>query len=151
LASLNKKLNAGATLTSLRNDFARLEKSIAEKEATVATLKNELVFFNDLYNKGAACFAFGELNQANLALLAEHEVTAENYHRIQNVIDENNRKIAEIESALPQLRCELRDTVDTLDTLERVMGKTFVQGLVDEHKPRLQADFVPNGLRVAKL
>jgi hypothetical protein len=149
LVSLNRKINDGISLESLRDDFARLERVIAAKEEAVATLKNELVFFNSLYNKGVACFAFGEKNQADLTTLAEEGVTAENYHRIQNVIAANESEIARIESALSGLRSELHDTVDTLDTLEKVMGKTFVQGLVDEHKPRLQADFVPNGLRVA--
>ena len=44
---------------------------------------------------------------------------------------------------------ELRDTVDTLDTLEKVMGGTYVQGLVDEEKQRAQSVYIKNGLKYA--
>ena len=42
LADLNRKINQGMTLTSLRNDFAGLEKSVFEKADKIAVLKSEL-------------------------------------------------------------------------------------------------------------
>jgi hypothetical protein len=92
------------------------------------------------------CFKYGSLDERDLAVLAENGVTAENHHRILNAVNGNIAEIAELESALPDLRRELRETVDTLDALEKVMGATWVQSLIDEEKSRTQSDYVPNGV-----
>jgi hypothetical protein len=146
LADLNRRINSGLTNESLREDFARLEKSVADQEGQIELLKSELVIFRDLYSRAQRCFKYHSTDERDLAVLAENGVTAENYHRITKVIAANENEIAEIESLLPRLRRELHDTVDTLDTLEKVMGGTLVQSLIDEEKRRSQADFIPNGL-----
>ncbi|MDR2558310.1 MAG: hypothetical protein LBC86_02015, partial [Oscillospiraceae bacterium] len=89
LASLNKRINAGETLASLQNEFARLEKSVAEKETQIATLKKELALFTDLYIKGERCFKFYGEDEKDLAHLAEYKVTPENYQRIVGLITTN--------------------------------------------------------------
>jgi hypothetical protein len=158
LSDLNRKINSGMTLTSLRNDFVALEKSVADKIEQIATLKTELVAFRDLYARGERCFAKQELRSGGLCptagslttkfmggdgndlrILAENEITAENYHRITKVISANEREIAELEQSLPDLRSQLKDTADTLAVMERVSGATFVQGLIDEEKNRSQS------------
>ena len=149
LASLNRKINEGVTLQSLRNDFARLEKSVADKESKIAELKLELDFYRDLYNKAERCFKFYGTGENDLAFLAEHKVTAENYGWIPQLFTANENEIAELEDSLSSSRQELRDTVDTLDTLEKVMGGTYVQGLVDEEKQRAQSAYIRNGLKYA--
>ena len=149
LADLNRKINQGMTLTSLRNDFAGLEKSVSEKADKIAVLKSELATFSDLYNRGERCFKFMGEDNSDLRVLAENEVTAENYHRIKKVIAENENEIAELERLLPDERSRLKDTADTLAVMEKVMGATFVQGLIDDEKNRTQSEFVPNGLRRA--
>jgi len=149
LADLNRKINSGVTLTSLRNEFAGLEKSVSEKESQLATLKTELVLFRDLYNRGERCFKFMSGDGNDLRILAEHEVTAENYHRIAKVITANENEIAELEQVLPDERNRLKDTADTLAVMERVAGATYVQGLIDDEKNRSQSKWVQNGLKRA--
>jgi hypothetical protein len=146
LADLNRKINNGMTAESLRCEFTRLEKSVSDSENQIATLKTELDFFRDLHRRGERCFKYGSLGERDLEVLAKEGVIAENYHRILNAVNGNLSEIAELESALPRLRNNLRDTVDTLDTLEKVMGATWVQSLIDEEKRRSQSDFVPNGV-----
>jgi len=106
LAALNKKLNEGVTLTSLRNEAARLEQSVAELEDTLERFK-------------------ARANPDEWA-------------------------VAEIEKGLEEDRVKLCDTVALLDTLEKVMGKTLVQGLINEQRRRAQSDFIPNGLMSAE-
>jgi len=47
LASLNKKINDGVTLQSLRRDFARLEKSVEDLEGTLARAKSHDSHYDD--------------------------------------------------------------------------------------------------------
>jgi hypothetical protein len=149
LSELNRRINSGMTLTSLRNDFTALEKSVSEKEEQVTTLKTELDLFRDLYSRGERCFKFMGGDGNDLRILSENEIAAENYHRITKVIAANEREIAELEKSLPDERSRLKDTVDTLAVMERVAGATFVQGLIDEEKNRTQAEYVLNGSRRA--
>ena len=149
LASLNRKINEGVTLGSLRNDFVRLEKSVADKDSKIAELKSELDFYRDLYSKAERCFKFYGEDESDLAFLAEHKVTAENYARIPQLFTANENEIAELEESMSLSRQELRDTVDTLDTLEKVIGGTYVQSLVDEEKQRAQSVYIRNGLKYA--
>ena len=106
LAELNKKINAGVTLESLRNDFVRLERAVEDMEGTLTRAKSPSSHY-DGYT------------------------------------------ISEMERYLSEDRAALRDTVDTLDTLEKVMGGTYVQSLIDLEKPKRQEAFIRNGLKGA--
>jgi hypothetical protein len=145
LSALNKKISAGATLESIRNEFAVLEKSVAEKEKQVDVLKSELDLFRDLYKRAERCFKYHSIDEQDLAVLAEHQVSAENYQRITQLVIDNESEIVEIESALPELRRDLQSASKTLTLAEKVAGGTWVQSLIDEEKHRAQADFIPNG------
>jgi hypothetical protein len=149
LAGLNKRINAGETLTSLRNEFARLDKSVAEKETQIATFKKELVLFIDLYAKGERCFKFYGEDEKDLAHLAEHKVTAENYQRIAGLITTNEFEIAELEATLPGECRKLKETSDTLTAFEKIAGGTFVQNLANAEKQRTQAAYIKNGIKRA--
>ena len=126
LADLNRRINQGLNLESLRNDFARLEKSVLEKEDKIAELKDELNFFRNLYRRSERCFKYHSVDENDLAVLAKHNITSENYEKIPQLFVVNENEIAKIESELSELRRELHDTVDTLDTFEKVMGGTLV-------------------------
>ena len=149
LADLNRRINSGLSLDNLRSEFARLEKSVVEKDDRIVALKTELALFHDLYRRGERCFKYHSVDEKDLAFLAEHRVTAENYERITSLFTTNENEIAKLEQTLAGLRCELRDTVDTLDTLEKVMGGVWVQSLVDEEKYRMQSEYIHNGIKSA--
>jgi hypothetical protein len=149
LAELNQKINAGVTLTTLRNEFATLEKSVAEKESQLAELKKGVDIFRDLYNRGERCFKYHNQNETDLMYLAKNNVTAENYHLILELIPETESEIAELERSLPEERSKLKDTADTLSLMEKVAGGTFVQGIIDEEKHRRQTH-IKSGLKDAE-
>ena len=148
LAELNRRINSGTTIAGLRNEFAVIEKSVADKENATATLKSELAFFRDLYNKGERCFKFMQENESDLALLAANKVTTDNYERITELITANESEIAVLEAALPNERAKLRECSDTLTAFEKIATGTYTQWLVNQEKPKQQAEFfVPNGAR----
>ena len=148
LAELNKKINSGATIAGLRSEFATLEKSVADKENSVATLKTELAFFLDLFNKGERCFKFMQENETDLAVLAKNKVTADNYERIAELIAANESEIAELEAALPDERVMLWKCSDTLTAFEKISAGTYTQSLINAERPKQQAEFyVSNGSR----
>jgi hypothetical protein len=150
LSELNKKINAGATLDSLRNDFTLLENNVAKTENSIAELKTETKLFENLYASGERCFKFGEKNERDLALLAEHEVVAESYPRLKMLIGNNEREIADLEKSLTEVRGKLTDTADTLTLMEKVVGSTHVQSLLEAEKQRQQSEYVKNGLKEAR-
>jgi len=149
LSALNRKINQGVSLASLRNEFAEFEKAVAERVEQVAILKSELSLFRDLHKRAERCFKYHSMDEWDLAVLAEHQVTAENYQQISNLIISNENEIAEIESALPELRRDLQSASDTLALAEKVAGGTWVQSLIDEEKWRAQTKFIPNGFIAA--
>jgi hypothetical protein len=148
LAELNRRINSGTTIVSLRNEFAALEKSVAEKESKVATLKTELKLFRDLHSRGERCFKYMHEDESDLAFLAKHKVTAENYEKIMELVVANESEIAALESALHDERVKLRECSDTLTAFEKIAAGTYVQRLVNEERPKQQAEFyVANGAR----
>jgi len=149
LAVLNRKINEGLTLQGLRNEFGELEKSVANKIDKVALLKSELDFFRDLYNRGERCFGRGSLDERDLAVLAEHNVNTENYHKIRQLFTANENEISEIETALLSERSKLKNSADTLAVMEKISGGVYITSLIEEEKNRRQAAFIPNGAKKA--
>ena len=134
-------------MASLRNEFAALEKSVAEKESKVLALKTELDLFRDLYNKGEKCFKFMGEDESDLSFLAKHKVKADNYERITQLIDANESELAVLEKSLPTERVKLRDVSDTLTAFEKIVAGTYVQSVANEEKHRQQSEYLHNGVK----
>jgi len=149
LSELNKKINAGLTLDSLRNKFAMLEKSVIEKRERISALKTESKFFDKLHNAAIGCFVFESRNLKDRELLKEYEVTSENYERIPELITANEFEIGELEKSLSEDRAVLKDTSDTLTLLEKVVNGTYLQTLIEEEKERRQANYIGTGFKLA--
>jgi uncharacterized protein (UPF0335 family) len=149
LAELNKRINSGTTLESLRNEFARLESSVAEKETLLVKLKTELSLFNDLYAKSKLCFGQGQVSESDLAFLTKHKVKADNYHRITKLITSNEAEIVQLNQSLSEERSKLKDTSDTLTAFEKIVAGTYVQSLMEAEKHRAQSEYIRNGAKRA--
>ncbi|MCL2108491.1 MAG: plasmid recombination protein [Oscillospiraceae bacterium] len=100
LAHLNKKINEGVTLSSLRQDFMLLENSIAQKEERISSLKEDLVFNEALYEKAVNWYSERARNQADLAILQKHNLTMDYYGRLKNVIEVRWSLIGDFETTL---------------------------------------------------
>jgi hypothetical protein len=151
LAALNKKINAGATLISLRNDFARLEKSVTEKESRLTALEKELNLFTRLQKSAALIFERNDRNPNARKFLAENGVTAENYQQIAEIIDTDTSEIDVLEQSLSTERAKLKDTSESLTAFERIMSMTFVDNLVIAEKDRRQSAIIGNGVKSADM
>ena len=149
LARLNKKINEGVTLTSLRQDLMLLENSIAQKEERISVLKQELAFNETLYEKAVNWYSGRARNQADLAILEKHKLTMDDYGRLKNVIEVRQSSIADLEETLSADRAKLTDTLDTLNSFEKIMSTTYVDALVQSEYERRQAARIGNGLKSA--
>ena len=149
LASLNKKINEGVTLTSLRQDLRLLENSIAQKEERISSLKEDLQFNEALYEKAVNWYSGRARNQADLAILEKHKLTMNDYGRLKNDIEVRQSSIADLEEILSADRAKLADTLDTLNSFERIMSMTYVDALVQAEHERRQAARIGNGLKSA--
>ncbi|MDR2532401.1 MAG: plasmid recombination protein [Oscillospiraceae bacterium] len=149
LSELNRKLNAGATITDLHNDLERFNKSIPEIEDKFNKLKVELNLFRDLYNAGVRYFEQGGVNQADIDLLDKHEITITSYKRITKLIADDEAEIFELKSLLDEERINRRKTSEMLVVIDKVMATTYVNSLVEAEKHRRQSDLLKNGLKSA--
>jgi hypothetical protein len=152
LSELNKKLNKGANLISLQNDFAVLENVVTENENKIVKLKSELKFFTELYKAGERCFASENVGSyKDLAFLNENKITAENYRRIEKLIIDSQFEIADLEKSLLPERENLKNAADILATCEKISGGTYVQTLIEEERERRQSKLLKmNGIKPAQ-
>ena len=149
LTSLNKKINAGATLTSLRNDLAESERSISEIETNLATLETELKTFARLQKSAVLIFEKNNHNPTARKFLAEHDITVENYSQIAETIDSDTSKITELKQSLTEVQSKIKDTSETLTAFERIMSMTYVDSLVTAEKDSRQSAVIGNGVKSA--
>ena len=151
LSALNKKLSTGVTLEKLNEQFASQEKIVAEKEKNIADLKSELVFFKDLYSKGKRCFENND-NLKNLEkdfkVLSAHNITANNYRKIEQLIHQNEIEIAKAENELTAESQKLKSDSDILIAAKKIVGGTYVQALIEAEKERRHAEFTSGYRRV---
>jgi len=82
-------------------------------------------------------------------LLTSKKITAENYKRIMILIDNENVEIPKLEQSLSEMQAKIKDISETLTTFEKVAGGVYVKSLVDEHRQKLQAEYIPNGMKSA--
>ena len=150
LASLNKKLNDGISLTSLRRDFEQSEKKIADIESRLTPWQKDLKLFNDLQISSGLIFEKNERNPAARKFLADNGITAENYQKLLTDIEEIKSVIDELEQSLIVERNALDETADTLSALERIASMTYVDSLVQVELNNRSSEFT-NGVKSAEM
>jgi hypothetical protein len=147
LAALNRKINQGVTISSLKNECAGLEKNIAYNEEYLKNVKEDLdILPSKLYQAAVNCFNLGIKNAADERLLDEFKVTPENYERASERIAAQMQKA---EQFISNSRAKLKEATDTLTAFERIMSMTYVQNLVDVEKNHRQSAIIGNGIKPA--
>lgn len=155
LTALNQKINAGATMDSLRSDLAKQEQAVSEKEAALETIKKDLNAFRTLKEKieivfkGKSSSQFSR-EQALQTLQRYPNITQHNYTNIDTLIQTEQKKMEQTATELTAKRKLLQDASDTLAVAEKVMGGTYVQSLVGDERQRREAKYIPNGLKADK-
>ena len=152
LLALNKKINDGATLDSLRKDFAEKEKAAADAERKLRAEEKDLQEFYDLKEKllivyeGKQSTLFTR-EQAAAALKSYPSINSTNYRNVDALIANQEETVRQAAEDYKQKQQELAESSDTMATAEKVFGGTFVQSLGAEERRRRENQFVPNGMK----
>lgn len=152
LTALNKRINEGATLESLRNEFKKLEESVTEKEAVLNKAEKDLRAFYELKEKIEIVFEGKKsdlftLRQAQQELEKHPNITKSNYRNVEILINNESENVKKAESELSSEREKLKEAAEIFSTAEKVMGGTYVQSIVGEERERRESKYVPNGLK----
>ncbi len=154
LLALNKEINAGATLESLRKDFAEKEKAATDTESKLRAEEKDLQSFYDLKEKllivyeGKPSRLF-TAEQAAAALKSYSFINGTNYRNVDTLIADQEETVRKAVADYEQKQRELAQSSDTLATAEKVFGGTYVQSLVANERMRRENQFVPNGMKYA--
>ena len=154
LLALNKRINAGASLASLRSDFAEKETAAADAESKLRTAEKELQSFYDLKEKILIVFEgkpsqLFTKEQAAASLKQYPTINASNYRNIESLIASQEETVRQAAADYEQKRQELEESSDTLATAEKVFGGTYIQSLAQEERKRRETQYVPNGMKIA--
>ena len=154
LFSLNKRINDGATLESLRADFAEKAKAAADAESKQHEEEQELRDYCDLKEKilivyeGKPSHLFTK-EQAAAMLRLYPSINAANYRRVENLIASQEEDVRNAAADCVQKQKELAESSDLLATAEKVFGGTFVQSLAMEERERRETQYILNGMKFA--
>lgn len=154
LLELNQKINSGATLETFRKEFSDLEQHVSEKEKSLEKLKSDLQSFYDLKEQIRIVFEGKKSEifspeQAQQALKAYPNITKDNYHNVDILIDNETETFRKAESDFLVEKEKLEKADKMLSMAEKVIGGTYVQSLVKEERERRESKYIPNGLKPA--
>ncbi len=151
LASINKKINEGATIDTFRNECTDLNSEIQEKEKAIEVAKKNLEMYSKLHS--CACIIYGgrETSASNYDIARQviemhKEVTKDNYKLMPQAMKNENERIKNMEQELDSTRALLKEKSATLSTVEKIMGETYIQSLMEKEFLKKASEFVPNGL-----
>jgi predicted nucleic acid-binding Zn-ribbon protein len=153
LANLNKKINDGISIQSLRNDLANSERAITQMENRIDSLRNPAGFDKDLFEVAERWYDSPpyKRNQDDVYILERHEYTSEKYFNQKSRITDNEKEIAKIEKSISDEREKIKSTTETLTAFEDIFSMTYVQKLLETEQSRKQAKKIGNGIKSADL
>jgi hypothetical protein len=152
LTALNAKINSGATLESIREEFHAAEQNLSEKENDYFKAKKDLVSYYELKEKIGIVYE-GRVSekytreQALQTLSKFPSINEKNYKKIDTLIDNQRKALSAAEKNVQAARSELSAAADSFSTMEKIMGGTYVQSLAAAERDRREAEIIPNGLK----
>lgn len=154
LLALNNRINNGASLETLRTDFAEKEKAAADAEGKLRAAEKELRSFYDLKEKILIVYEGKQSQlftreQAVTSLQAYPSINIRNYRNVDNLIASQEEIVRQAAVDYEQKRKELAESSDTLATAEKVFGGTYIQSLAHEERERRETQYLPNGMKFA--
>ena len=108
-----------------------------------------------MYSKlhSCACIIYGgrETSASNYDIARQviemhKEVTKDNYRLMPQAMKNENERIKNMEQELDSTRALLKEKSATLSTVEKIMGETYIQSLMEKEFLKKASEFVPNGL-----
>ena len=154
MLALNKKINGGATLQSLRQDFAAKDEAMHQKYDAAQAEKKDLQFALDLKEKLE--LLFGGIpsqrftrQQAEETLRKYPSITADNWRNVEDMISNCRAQAAKAAEELAQAEAELKEAADLYTLAERVYAGSHVQIMVNAEREARSAEEIPNGTYAA--
>ena len=152
LLVLNKKINEGATLDTLRNDFEKQEEITTTCEADLLKSKRDLKLFYDLKEKVDIVYSGKKssvytFEQAQIALKQFPDINDRNFSKVQKLIDKEIRNIQEKEEAYSIEAAKLKEASELYSAAEKVMGGTYIQYIARDERHRRESDHIQNGTK----
>ncbi|MDD5946671.1 MAG: plasmid recombination protein [Oscillospiraceae bacterium] len=150
LLRLNRLIRDGATLNSLRRDFAEKEKTAAEKQQLFDKAKERLQYAHDLREKlellfGGIPSARFTRQQAEDTVRGFPNITAQNWRNVENMVAAYTEKAEQAAADLGTAERELKQAAEIVALAEKVYAGTHVQELIDRENEARLSDYVPNG------
>lgn len=152
LLLLNQKINNGATLESLREDFEKQEEKCNSLTEERKKAETDLKAFYALKEKIEIVFEGKDSRiftkqQAESDLMRHPNITKSNYKNIDVLINNEVLNIKKVDSELSSEQQKLKETADLYSAAEKIFGGTYVQSLVADEKERRESKYIPNGLK----
>ena len=154
IIALNNKINSGATLETLRNDFENAENTVTEKEKILDKSKSDLKTFYELKEKIEIIFENKKsrvftMQQAAETLKKYPNINSSNYHNVDILINNETENARQAEKNLETEKENLKQISEIFSMAEKIFGGTYVQSLVGEERERKESEIIPNGLKNA--
>lgn len=151
LASINKRINEGATIDTFRNECTDLNSEIQEKEKAIEIAKKNLEMYSKMHTCARIIYGNREATDKNYNIAKQvmelhPEVTKDNYKLMPQAMKNENERIKNMEQELNSARALLKEKSATLSTVEKIMGETYIQSLMEKEFLKKASEFVPNGL-----
>ena len=149
LLTLNRLLNEGMTIESLRTKAKKLEQDAKEKDDAVTKSKKDLKEVLEIKEKIEMIFedkpSTRFTREEALAEVKKFNVQQSNYKNIYGVVKEFQDKLDQIASERRQISDEVKKVTDSLSIIERVRDGTYVPFLVEKEKLMRQTEVMGNG------
>ena len=152
LLLLNKKISEGATLETLRCDFAEKEIAASEKSDALEAAKEQLQKYLEMKEQLEVLFAGKKSaifspEQAQLVLRDYPAIDADNWQNVDRLIEVQEKTVAQALAESEQAEKDLREAAGLVTAMERITGGTYVQSLVADENDRRNSNIIPNGIR----
>ena len=151
LLILNRKINQGETIESMKTDFAKLEQQLKEKSEAAAEAQKKV----QRLSKGKEAFeVLYEGKKSDKITLEEAQVyqkrypniNANTYRQAIEIADEARREHDKIKNEVKEIEKEIRELSGAISIAEQVRAGTYVQELVSKENIHRKADVLPNGV-----
>ena len=151
LLLLNQKINQGATIKSLKEEFEQSEKKLHEKNIAIDEAEDKVKRLSE----GKEAFEVIYENKVSDIISPERaaayqrkypNITANNYHKTKELAAQAVEALEVVKSEVKALETELRELGTIITVAEQVRAGTYVQELVSIENIRRNADLLPNGV-----
>ena len=151
LLILNKKINQGATIQSMKQDFENLEQKLKEKNESAVEVQKKVQrlsrgqeAFEVLY-EGKKSETIS-LEEAQLYQKRYPNINENTYHQTKELADAARQEQSLLKKEINELEKEIRELSSAISVAEQVRAGTYVQELVSSENIRRNADVLPNGV-----